>query len=374
MIRTVKQHLANLPGWRTNRKIVVFESDDWGSIRMSSAEARDRLASFGHTVMSNPYHKWDGLEATEDIQLLSEVLSSVKDSKGASAVFTLNYCSANPDFAGIQQSCFKEYLREPVDETYRHYGDSSDVISTVHEGINSQVFEVQFHGTEHLQTNRWMRALQSNHTKTLEAFQEGVFSPAIAEETGYTMEYMDALDFDSTAEIPGQLQSLEEGLAIFKRVWGFAPSSFIAPCYRWSNPVEEFLAAKGIQHLQGQRAQLHPRDEPGYKQKRIYHYTGQLNRYEQLYTVRNVVFEPSLQGVEVALRDAMKQIDRSFRWKQPAIISSHRINYTSRIDKSNRDQGLLALQSLVSTLVKRHPDVVFMGSSALCSIIQASKN
>ena len=37
------RHLVNSKGWRTNRKIVVLESDDWGAIRMSSKEAFDKL-------------------------------------------------------------------------------------------------------------------------------------------------------------------------------------------------------------------------------------------------------------------------------------------------------------------------------------------
>ena len=34
----IKKWLINIPGWRTNRHIVVIESDDWGSIRMPSCE------------------------------------------------------------------------------------------------------------------------------------------------------------------------------------------------------------------------------------------------------------------------------------------------------------------------------------------------
>ncbi len=29
----ISRHYTNLSGWRTKRKIVVFESDDWGSIK-----------------------------------------------------------------------------------------------------------------------------------------------------------------------------------------------------------------------------------------------------------------------------------------------------------------------------------------------------
>jgi hypothetical protein len=31
---SMTRNLTNAIGWRTNRKIVVIESDDWGSIRM----------------------------------------------------------------------------------------------------------------------------------------------------------------------------------------------------------------------------------------------------------------------------------------------------------------------------------------------------
>ena len=33
------KYYINLRGWKTNRKIVVIESDDWGSIRMASLKS-----------------------------------------------------------------------------------------------------------------------------------------------------------------------------------------------------------------------------------------------------------------------------------------------------------------------------------------------
>jgi len=42
MLKEIKKiamrNVANIPGWRTDRKIVVIESDDWGAIRMPSKE------------------------------------------------------------------------------------------------------------------------------------------------------------------------------------------------------------------------------------------------------------------------------------------------------------------------------------------------
>ena len=34
----ISHNLLNIPGWRTKRKLVVIESDDWGAIRMPSKE------------------------------------------------------------------------------------------------------------------------------------------------------------------------------------------------------------------------------------------------------------------------------------------------------------------------------------------------
>ena len=43
----LRVNVSNIPGWRTNRHIVVIESDDWGSIRMSSIENFNKMLKAG---------------------------------------------------------------------------------------------------------------------------------------------------------------------------------------------------------------------------------------------------------------------------------------------------------------------------------------
>jgi len=76
----IKQYLSriyyNLPGWRTNRKIVVIESDDWGSIRMPSKEAFNNLQATGIDLLSDEgfrFNKYDSLATSADLELLFEV-------------------------------------------------------------------------------------------------------------------------------------------------------------------------------------------------------------------------------------------------------------------------------------------------------------
>ncbi|MFT6323711.1 MAG: hypothetical protein ACJA2N_000598 [Salibacteraceae bacterium] len=372
-LRAVKRRIFEIPSWRFNKPILVLESDDWGSIRMSSREGRDKLKALGHDIDSNAYQLYDGLETNKDIIQLAKVLNSVKNSTGNSAVFTMNYCAANPDFKKIKESKFNEYHRESFDQTYQVYGQAENVIEEVKKGENAGVFEVQFHGTEHLNIKRWMEALQNDNASVRQAFDVGVFSPSIAKETGYTMEYMDALDYESSIEVKQQVESLEKGLETFIRVWNKKPTSFIAPCYRWSKGIEKFLAKKSIKFIQGQRAQLHPKEEVGYSQKKIFHYTGQRNKLGQIYTVRNVIFEPTLHGPEQALLMAKKQIQLAFRLKVPAIVSTHRINYTSRLDQQNGRNGVSSLKDLLDWVLREYPDVQFLSSSKLGELIQNSK-
>lgn len=46
----ITHNLFNIPGWHTKRHIVVFESDDWGAIRMPSLEAFNALKAEGVQV------------------------------------------------------------------------------------------------------------------------------------------------------------------------------------------------------------------------------------------------------------------------------------------------------------------------------------
>ena len=39
----IKNVLRNSLGWRTKRKIIVFESDDWGSFRFKNEKIRNKF-------------------------------------------------------------------------------------------------------------------------------------------------------------------------------------------------------------------------------------------------------------------------------------------------------------------------------------------
>ncbi|CAF3700014.1 unnamed protein product, partial [Rotaria sp. Silwood1] len=137
----------------------VFESDDWGTIRMPSKETQEKLLKLGVNADKNYYNNNDSLESNEDMEALFEVLSkykdkngskglevdkcpynsndalesnddmtqlfetldSVKDKNGNPAILTANNIVANPDFEKIKADNFQKYHYELFTDTLKKY-------------------------------------------------------------------------------------------------------------------------------------------------------------------------------------------------------------------------------------------------------------
>ena len=369
--KSIISHLQNLPGWRTRRKIVVIESDDWGSIRMPSREVYDKLLKEGYKVDQDPFMKYDNLASAEDLSLLFETLSSVKDSNGRSAVITANSIMANPDFDKIRAADFKEYFYEPFTTTLSRYANHTQSFKFWKEGIAAGIFHPQFHGREHLNVDRWLRGLQQNDKMLRHAFNHNMISIS-SEPNEMRFGYMEALDHFSPEEKEAKPQVVEDGLRMFKEIFGFDSRSFIACCYVWDKEIEKVLHEGGVKYIQGVVQQLTPamQNDNHYFKKSI-HYIGQKNALKQLYLTRNAYFEPALLGPDNDhIGYCMQRIGAAFRMNKPAIIASHRLNYIGSIHPENRDENLKLLKKLLIEIIKRWPEVEFMTSDELGAYIQ----
>ena len=369
MIKTILHHLSNIPGWRTNRKIVVFESDDWGSIRMPSKAVLKKLQNKGYKPENDPYLKYDSLASEDDLQNLFEILSSVKDKNGNMAVLTANCVVANPDFNKIQEHGFQEYFYEPFTDTLKRYPNHQNSFQLWQEGIKNRLFIPQFHGREHLNVYQWMNDLRKGDELLREAFNNEMISISSIP-SKMTFGYMESLDYFEEAEKNTKNPGLFEGLDLFEKIFGYRSKSFIANCYIWSSSIEPFLKEQGIFYLQGIINQLEPRlndNVHSYAYKK--HFTGFKNKYGQRYLVRNAFFEPSLDNSTDWVYDCLSRISIAFKLKKPAIIASHRLNYIGYIHNKNSHRNLFLLKHLLSEIVKRWPDVEFMTSDELGDLI-----
>src|SRR5512135_3417047 len=107
--RKLSRVLTNFNGWSTNRKIVVFESDDWGSIRMPSKEVYEKCLNSGYRVDKIAYERYDTILSEDDLELLFNLLHSFKDKEGNPPVITANCVVANPDFERIKADNYSNY-------------------------------------------------------------------------------------------------------------------------------------------------------------------------------------------------------------------------------------------------------------------------
>lgn len=352
-------------GWKTDRKIVVFESDDWGMIRMASKSAFNFFQKKGFPVDKCVYSSNDMLESNEDMEALFEILESVKDKNGNSAIFTANNIVANPDFKKIREGGFQEYFYEPFTETLKRYPNHDQVQNLYKKGMEAKIFHPQLHGREHLNVERWMRALQSKDVSTHLGFQQNMFSLIKdGEISSCRKEYLDALGGDEKNNNFSYIKIIDEGCHLFKSIHGFASQSFIAPCYTWSSSINLDLKRNGILFLQGGRVQKEPKaSKKGFSKK--YHYLGQQNQHGQYYMIRNASFEVCENPNKDWVDSCMKEIETAFKFKKPAIISSHRVNYIGGIHPANRSQSLKLLDFFLQKIIKTYPEVEFMSSDQL---------
>jgi len=366
-LKIIKKNLVNIPGWRTNKKILVIESDDWGSVSMPSKEVYDELLFKGAPVDKSFFTKYDSLESEEDLNELFHVLTSFKNYNGNHPCITACAVVANPDFEKIKNSGLKEYYYEPITETYKRYPNHGKSFEIWKKGMESHLLWPQFHGREHLNPKEWLKVINNGDEIEKLAFDKNtILAIGKAQGSNRKMGYLSAFDYENEAELKSFEIVLKEGLILFEKLFGFKSTSFVAPTSVRSDEMDGFLSKFGVKyHQMGQQTKPYAED---YKMKnRLW---GDKNEHGQIYWRRNSRFEPSGDPNHDWVADVMNQMKVSFRWGKPAVISSHRVNFIGSIIKENRENTLQLLSELLRTVLLKYPDVEFMSSDQLGDFIK----
>jgi hypothetical protein len=103
--------------------------------------------------------------------------------------------------------------------------------------------------------------------------------------------------------------------------------------------------------------------------KKVDKFWGDQDKYGMTYWRRNCIFEP-YKGNKNPIDSCLEEIEIAFKCGKPAVISSHRINYTSRIDENHRNNSLALLDNLLTKIIEKYPDVEFMNSEQLAKTIR----
>ena len=203
---TIKQKLAknyiNARGWKTKRKLLLIESDDWGAVRIPSRNIYESFLKKGIAVDKHYFDRNDSLENEKDLEELFNVLLSFKDIKGNPSVITAFSIVANPDFDLIAANNKIVYHYENILETYKRQANTENSFEVIVEGMKNHLFYPQFHGREHVHVNRWMNAINSDSIKEKYAFNNKaiISSDFSGEKKNYSNNYFDAFEYFSNDE------------------------------------------------------------------------------------------------------------------------------------------------------------------------------
>ena len=370
----IRKNLSNIIGFNTKRKIIVLESDDWGSIRMPSVRVYEKLINSGLDLKSDGgagFNKYDSLATTDDLGSLFEVLDSYKDKTGRSPVMTPIVAVANPDFKQIKESGFSDYYFEPFTTTLQKYPGCENSFQLWKEGISQRLFVPQFHGREHLNVKVWMRALKAGNKSAILAFNNEMWGIPTAQDPEIKIEFQAAFDFIDPVDLLYHEEIIRSGLDLFKDLLGYQATYFVPPNGPFSSKLEKVCTDSGINFLATSKIESEPKGNR--KTRKRFHWLGQMSGTGLMYMTRNCHFEPhqlELDWVDSCLSD----ISLAYKWNKPAVISSHRVNYIGALHPENRGNGLRNLHRLLINTLKYWPDTEFLTTNELGELIINGKD
>lgn len=363
MKNLVKKISASI-GYQTNKKQILFLSDDWGTVRIKSKIDQADLKEKGLKIESR-FDQFDALETNEDLELLFEVLTKYKDHNGNHPCITAVTNVANPDFKKIKEDNFQNYHYETIEETYKRYPKSDKVLKLALEGIQNKIFIPQSHGREHLQINWWMEELQHKQCFASTFFENEFFfmNQKYLQNPKRNRDLAAAFDLIDHRDLNLQKDIITSALDIFYDLYKFKSKLFTPPALFYNPQIEESLNRGGVELIDVGRLFKVPQTDG--TERWQFNYLGRKKRSGLKVLVRNAMFESNISQSESAVDRCLYDIDQAFKLRQPAIISNHRACFVGRIDEDNRKKGLIELDLLFSKIIKKWTDVEFISINKL---------
>ena len=366
MKHAVLDNLKNLRGWRTPRKLVAFAVDDYANVRVDSREALERLSE-AKLDLSSPFDHLDTVETRQDLEALFEVLDSVRDCRQRPAIFTAYAMSANPDFRRILENR-EEYHYETVSDTFSRLASEQAAAydgawAIWQEGMAKGLIQPQFHGREHLNIDLFEHKLRQRSPDVVTNLENKSLAGITGDSAMPGVGFTHAFGLCGRSQLDRHSEILRDGLKLYRQVWGFGSITFTPPAQKLHPSLFKVAEAGGILSIDKPLRCI--RAMGNGSQRRELNRSGRQRGQNHVTVVRNVVFEPNKDMGFDPIERAMQQISAAFRWKKPAIISSHRVNFCGHIDESNRKRGLDSLESLLQRIIQSWPEVEFLSVDRL---------
>lgn len=351
-MRSILSNIQTNFGGIKTPKVLVFQSDDWG---FSRTDNDDRSLEFlkSYNLDKSPFNSLDGLESTDDLKSLEKLLESCSDTNGNTPIFTLNYVTSNPDFQAIEECNFENYHRVFISDSEAH------IALYDYWKLPNKIFDVQFHGLDHVNINEWMKQLRAKSVYS-SGFKHNLIE--------FTNPKIDENMMVALRGVNGLLgaEYFKQGIECFNNFFHKVPISFIPPNYWINDELLSTVENAHITSIQGMKYRFTSGN--GSHQRKVRKNGKTEGKSNLISLVRNIQLEPSLQpnkSIEEIVKNAIQSLRVAYLLGQPAIVDTHRINYTARYSKLNSERGLEVLQLFINEAQKLFPEIQFWSTTQL---------
>jgi hypothetical protein len=324
-------------------KAVVLESDDWGLCAWAADDAAHRSLADTPAFQDGAGATYgrSTLESAADVGALAAVLRGVRGADGAPAVWQANTIVANPDYdrlavegAGAGECPLLEWPALPG--RWARPG----LEHAVRDAIEAGVWWPELHGLHHLPETAWLAALRRGDDDARRALAAA--SP-VCEAVVRSSEY------DPGEPALDRTRRLRRAHRAFEAAFGRAPSSLCPPDYRWDDQLEADAESLGVATIQGKAEQAGAR-VPALR-RLAHRWRWPDRRGRRFYLPPRIAFEPrgGTGEARVGVAAARQHCHAAWRRGEPAVVSSHRVNY-AHLDAAWSQAGRAALAELLQAL------------------------
>lgn len=328
--------------WR-RLKAVVLESDDWGLCAWAPDEQAFRIMADTPAWRTPPGRIYgrSTLESADDVARLAETLLEFRGADGVAPVWQANTVMASPDFARLRAPLFEcETLPLVFFPDFPPRWQRPGLWDQVQRAIEAGVWWPELHGLVHLPQSAWLRALRRGAADARRAHGQECLVCAAVEA---------AAEYDPSEPAETRRRCLELAVERFRQRLGRSPASLCPPDYRWDGQLEADAESLGITLLQGKAEQAgHP-----FPQLRhwLYRYRWPDVHGRRFFLPPRIAFEPRGQSTNgrLGVGAAHSSVRAAWSRGQPAVVSSHRVNY-AHLDAAWSEAGRSALRDLLGRL------------------------
>jgi len=353
-LRNIFRRRAEAPGFAFSRPLVAIQSDDWGRVGVRDHEGYDQLRSRGLRLGEHTYDLYS-LETAEDVTAMASLLGRHHDSTGRRPCVVMNVCTANLDFGKMRDGGYRSVEVLPLAQGLPGSWSRPGLFDAYRAGIDQGVFYPGLHGATHCCLAPLQDALNEAgpRAQLLRTLWEA--------ETPYIYWRMPWVGYEywkpekpHAGFLAGehQLGLIRQACQNFSGFFGTLPVSACAPGCRSNRDTHRAWAESGIRVAEngsgnGLRA-------------------PHMDEFGVLHLYRTIDFEPSQR--ELDIEKYLQVAGSCFARGLPVIISVHSINFHSSL-KDFRTPTLAALDSLLSGLESRYPELLYVHDQDLHGIV-----